>query len=240
MNQIKREKSVPYLHIPPNIQEKWQNIVNIIVEMENVKASLILRITEEDIEILISSNNDDNPYNAGEKQDIRKELYFEPVIRNKAELIISNALSNDKWKAKVEANKGMISCICIPIYISENKFFGELCILDDKVHHYTEAHIKLLKYFRELIQFQLNSMVSSEAIVIEKEKFRGARISDDLPQFIHICSFCKRIKDKHGKWIMMEEFFSRFIDIWFSHGICPNCLEKHYGYLFKKDKNNQK
>ena len=238
MNKIKKADSASYYQIPDYLQESWQNLANVIVNLEDVKATLILRIDKKNIEILISSENEDNPYEAGEVQEIRKGLYFEPVIRNKAELIVSNALSNDKWKARIETNKGMIACICLPIYVSEGESFGELCILDDKVHKFSNLQIELLHYFRELLQYQLNSVRESKKVIIEKEKFRGARISDELPHFLHICSFCKRIKDKHGKWISMEEFFSRYIDILFSHGICPKCLDKHYGYIFKRQKNN--
>ena len=228
------------LNIPLNFAESWQNIVNLISDLENVKAALILEISEEYIEILASSENEDNPYEAGEKRHMENDLYFEPVIRNRAELIISNALSNEKWKERVSANKGMISCICLPIFLINGESFGELCILDDQVHKYTENNIQLLKYFRELIQYQLNAFLVINKNSHLKQKFPRVKISKNLPHFIHICSFCKRIKDKEKKWTPLEEFFAKYIDIVFSHGICEDCLEKHYGYLFENRKAHKK
>ena len=46
--------------------------------------------------------------------------------------------------------------------------------------------------------------------------------------FLHICAQCKKIKIE-GIWIPLEEFMSKYSDITFSHGLCPECynnLEK--------------
>ncbi len=50
------------------------------------------------------------------------------------------------------------------------------------------------------------------------------RLNEHLP----ICSFCKRIRDKNGRWHPIESYLNREADIDFSHGICPDCLDHHY------------
>ena len=49
-----------------------------------------------------------------------------------------------------------------------------------------------------------------------------------LNEMLPICSFCKRIRDKNGKWHSLESYLNREADIDFSHGICPECGKKHY------------
>jgi len=44
-----------------------------------------------------------------------------------------------------------------------------------------------------------------------------------------ICCSCKRVRDKNGRWVTVETYIQSFLNIQFSHGICPECMEKLYG-----------
>ncbi|PKK88120.1 MAG: hypothetical protein CVV64_20150 [Candidatus Wallbacteria bacterium HGW-Wallbacteria-1] len=45
---------------------------------------------------------------------------------------------------------------------------------------------------------------------------------------IPICAHCKKIHDDDGRWISNDEYFTEHYDANFTHGICPECCEKHY------------
>ncbi|MFH2127079.1 MAG: PAS domain-containing protein [Pseudomonadota bacterium] len=49
-----------------------------------------------------------------------------------------------------------------------------------------------------------------------------------LKGLIPICSHCKSIRRDEGYWQQLEIFFSDHAEVEFSHGICPDCLEKYY------------
>ena len=49
-----------------------------------------------------------------------------------------------------------------------------------------------------------------------------------LHGIIPICAHCKKIRDDAGSWSRLEAYLSRHSDAQFSHGICPDCLERHY------------
>jgi hypothetical protein len=49
-----------------------------------------------------------------------------------------------------------------------------------------------------------------------------------LEGIIPICSCCKKIRDDKGYWEQVEAYVSRHTSATFSHGICPECLKKHY------------
>ncbi|MEI7816339.1 MAG: response regulator [Desulfuromonadales bacterium] len=40
---------------------------------------------------------------------------------------------------------------------------------------------------------------------------------------IHICSYCKKIRDDQNSWHQLEAYISRHSKTLFSHGICPDC-----------------
>ncbi|MBI5474624.1 MAG: response regulator [Ignavibacteriae bacterium] len=48
-----------------------------------------------------------------------------------------------------------------------------------------------------------------------------------LEGLLPICAYCKKIKDDENQWQHMESYISHRTEANFSHGICPQCYEKH-------------
>ncbi len=53
-----------------------------------------------------------------------------------------------------------------------------------------------------------------------------------LQGLIPICASCKCVRDDKGYWHQVEAYVSDHSEAKFSHGICPQCKEIHYGDLF--------
>jgi hypothetical protein len=51
---------------------------------------------------------------------------------------------------------------------------------------------------------------------------------ETLSGIVPICSYCKQIRDDKGYWNQVEEYVSKHTEAEFSHGICPDCMGKHY------------
>ncbi len=49
-----------------------------------------------------------------------------------------------------------------------------------------------------------------------------------LQGILPICMHCKKVRDDDGYWEQVEAYVSRHADVTFSHGICPECMAKHY------------
>lgn len=49
-----------------------------------------------------------------------------------------------------------------------------------------------------------------------------------LKGLLPICASCKKIRDDKGYWNRLEEYIESHSDALFSHGLCPECLEKLY------------
>ena len=49
-----------------------------------------------------------------------------------------------------------------------------------------------------------------------------------LQGILPICSFCKKIRDDQGYWRQVEVYVRDHSDADFSHGICPDCMKRHY------------
>jgi PAS domain-containing protein len=55
-------------------------------------------------------------------------------------------------------------------------------------------------------------------------------ISDllDLKRLVPICASCKKVRDDHEAWHQVEAYISDHLPVDFSHGLCPECISKHY------------
>jgi len=57
-----------------------------------------------------------------------------------------------------------------------------------------------------------------------------------LRGIIPICSSCKKIRDDEGIWNQIETYIRSHSEAEFTHGICPDCRDKLYPELPKRDK----
>ena len=48
-----------------------------------------------------------------------------------------------------------------------------------------------------------------------------------LKELLPICMYCKKIRDDENYWHAVESYISQQTGSNFSHGICPECFEKH-------------
>jgi DNA-binding NtrC family response regulator len=69
---------------------------------------------------------------------------------------------------------------------------------------------KELQWRRQRVKEFINSSSSSETSL--------------LP----ICSSCKKIRNKKNEWQALESFFLEYLNIRFTHGICPDCVPKYF------------
>lgn len=62
-----------------------------------------------------------------------------------------------------------------------------------------------------------------------------------LSGILPICSYCKKIRvdqNPQSDWVQLERYIKEHSEAEFSHGICPECVRKHFGDLL--DEENKK
>lgn len=55
-----------------------------------------------------------------------------------------------------------------------------------------------------------------------------------LGGLLPICASCKKIRNDQGYWQQVEEYISERTDADFTHGVCPECVEKFWQKWGKK------
>jgi PAS domain S-box-containing protein len=84
-------------------------------------------------------------------------------------LLVPDALENEAWKANPHVKLGMISYLGVPISWPDGRLFGTICVRDNKRNEYSEAYLKLLLHFRDMLQADLKSMVRLHGEIEERE-----------------------------------------------------------------------
>ena len=57
-----------------------------------------------------------------------------------------------------------------------------------------------------------------------------------LKELIPICMYCKKVRDDANFWQGVESYISEQTGSNFSHGICPECFEKHVKFRRSESK----
>ena len=50
----------------------------------------------------------------------------------------------------------------------------------------------------------------------------------ELKRIVPICANCKKIRNDDQYWHSVEEYFKKHMDLDFSHGLCPECMQQLY------------
>ncbi|TYB31362.1 MAG: GAF domain-containing protein [Candidatus Mcinerneyibacterium aminivorans] len=220
-------------NIPKAIRDKWQDILNIMAQIIDVPAALIMKVELPDIKVYLSSDVENNPYTPGDSEVlIDSGLYCETVIKKREKLKVPNALEDEEWKNNPDVDLNMISYLGFPIIAPDNKVFGTLCVLDNKTNNYSKLYEKLIKKFKESIESDLQ-LLKKNHLIREKNKKLNKYISEikELKGIIPICSNCHKIRDNDGYWQRVEKYIQTHSNAQFSHGVCPECRSKLYPEL---------
>jgi hypothetical protein len=211
-----------------DILKEWQNLLNETAEILSVPAGLITRIDGNEIEILLSSETEGNPYPAAYKSQYPDSgWYCEHTLKSRGLNLIPNALLDPKWKDNFAALKmNTISYAGMPIDRPDGGGqFGTVCFLDNKQNEHNNLHIRLIKQVKRMIELSLR-------IVFAKAEIdRRDRLLDDLSKIYPICSYCKKVRQETGKWVPVEKYVSDISGAKASHGICPQCYERELNGL---------
>src|SRR6476620_2131466 len=123
----------------------------------HVPSASIMRADPPHIKVFVSSTSKGNPCEPGA---LDTGPYCETVMKTGQPLLVPDARENEAWKANPHVRLGMISYLGFPIGWPDGRLFGTICVGDNKRNEYSEAYLKLLLYFRDMLQADLKSFAT--------------------------------------------------------------------------------
>jgi hypothetical protein len=55
-----------------------------------------------------------------------------------------------------------------------------------------------------------------------------------LRSLMPICAWCKKIRNDQNYWESVEQYLHKHFDADFTHGICPECVQKHHPEVYSE------
>ncbi len=80
------------------------------------------------------------------------------------------------------------------------------------------------------VHLELKRALETQNKLIKKLK-KQIDENEKLRNLVPICFHCKKVRDDKGFWENVDSFISQHSNIDFSHGVCPDCMEKYYSEL---------
>src|SRR4029077_6262906 len=154
------------IEVPPEIVRRWQDFVNLLAEIMHVPSASIMRPDPPHIKVFVSSTSKGNPCEPGA---LDTGPYCETVMKTGQPLLVPDALENEAWKANPHVRLGMISYLGFPIGWPDGRLFGTICVRDNKRNEYSEAYLKLLQHFRDMLQADLKSFATLHSQLEQRE-----------------------------------------------------------------------
>lgn len=146
------------IDVPDEMFNGWQQTLDLLAEIVDSPAVLIMRVTATDISVFTASRTQGNPYHRHDREVLGNGLYCETVIQNQSELNIPNALKDKDWDHNPDIKLGMIAYCGLPLTWPDKTPFGTICMLDSQEREYSPLYRQLLERFQNGINANLASL----------------------------------------------------------------------------------
>ena len=162
------------IEIPDDVFEKWQKMVDLMAEIIGVPAGLIMKVHENEIEVFVTSSSKGNPYEKGEKANLKTGLYCETVMARRGELLVPDARKDSDWDHNPDIELNMVSYLGVPLLWPNEEIFGTMCVLDNDENSYTQLYHELLQQFRQTVEADMKLLVNIQELNLEIEERKQA------------------------------------------------------------------
>lgn len=142
--------------IPDSLRNEWQSIVDLIARIAKVRAALIMRVKNSEIEVFISSKTENSPYCRGDRNYLPDSgLYCEEVVKTQKMLLVPDASRSERWRNNPDMKYNMKCYLGFPVRCPDGTPFGTICVLDDKENHFSQDIRDFMEKMRNLIESYL-------------------------------------------------------------------------------------
>jgi hypothetical protein len=206
-------------NLPKAVLDEWQRLIDSMARQFGVPAGLVTRVDRNQIEILLSSATEGNPYTAGYvAQYPRSGWYCERTLDKQALNLIPDASRDSQWRDNAAVTKlGIVSYMGMPIQLPDGGEFGTVCFLDNKSNAHNALHVKMLEHVVRMLELTLRVLQA------EREIARQDELIGELSRVFPICGECGRVRNDSGEWIDAAQYVRNAAGAQPARARCPQC-----------------
>jgi GAF domain-containing protein len=159
----------------------------------------------------------------GYSETPRDEAVCAHTILETDTLVIEDLMADSRFSGNAGIKARHLRFYAGAPLITPDRFaLGAICVLDQRPRTLTDEQTGALKRLSSLVVNLLELRRTSAALA---ESLSSVRTLADL---LPICCYCKNIRNDKGYWERVDAYITSRTDAVFSHGICPECMKKHF------------
>lgn len=144
---------------------KWQKTVDVMARVFNAPAGFIVQYASEGYQVVISSDQTSNPYEAGVVIPPDTNIFCKKVVEQQATLYVQDAPTDRCWDSNPEvSNDGFRSYLGLPVSWPTGEPFGTICVMDFNTTDYKTDYVDLVAELRDLIEADLEILSQYQVI----------------------------------------------------------------------------
>lgn len=155
-------------------------------------------------------------------QTPREMAFCAHAILQRKPLVVQDARKDERFadNALVTGEPHIRFYAGFPLINPEGLALGTLCVIDRKPRRLSTEQEKAIQALVRQVMALLELRRVSVHLVDSLNHIKT------LQGLLPICAWCKRIRDDEGYWDQVEAYLHKYTGVDFTHGICPECLEK--------------
>lgn len=110
----------------------------------------------------------------------------------------------------------------VPLVNPAGHALGTLCVIDRQPRKIEAGQLRALQILaRQVVaQMELRRVAGALATTLENMQ--------TLQRLLPVCAWCRKVRDDRGFWADVEDYLRTHAGTETSHGICPDCSERHF------------
>lgn len=125
------------------------------------------------------------------------------------------------------APQAIKSLLVVPVLVEKNWWGFMGCDECNRERDWSPAEIDALKTAADTLGVAIERGRLEEQRRQLQESLQEA-LTKVLSGYLPICAVCKKIRDENNHWRFVESYIRDHSELVFSHGICPDCVDKFY------------
>lgn len=143
-------------------------------------------------------------------------------------VVYENDFMNSQWQEFMPSGHVVMNNVLFAPLNLEGKTVG-IMGLANKPADFTDEDAETASLFGQLAAIAL---ANSRYLELLQEKTSSLELAlsevKTLRGLLPICCACKKIRDDEGLWTRIEAYLTERADVQFTHGLCPDCIERLY------------
>jgi GAF domain-containing protein len=196
-------------------EQAYDDIVALAAYLCNVPIALITLVDE-------SRTWFKSRLGLNEKETPRDVAFCAHAILQTEPLIMRDALKDTRFSDNplVTSSPHIRFYAGFPLASPDGFALGTLCVIDRKPRRLSAEQKTAMQTLARQV------MALLELRRVSARLAEGLENVKTLHGLLPICAWCKRIRDDQGYWSQVEAYVHEHTGADFTHGICPECLEK--------------